>query len=231
YPERFREHLGASAPPLLYGAGDTELLNRDQPRVAVVGSREIDTDGEAFARTVGVTSAGIGALTVSGGARGADRTAIDGALDAGGEAIAILPGALQQVATSRAYRSMVSEGQLTLISPYHPGARFTAGNAMGRNRLIYCLADLAIVVESAKESGGTWAGATETINAGWVPVGVRQTSTPSAGNQALIDLGAIPITPDTVASPDAFQTWFETTTSSHHPPDPSPASQQIRLLD
>jgi DNA processing protein len=231
YPERFHHHLGSSAPPLLYGAGDPELLNRDQSRVAVVGSRDIDTDGEDFAQSVGTFSAEIGAITVSGGARGADRTAIDGALEAGGEAIAILPGALQQVATSRAYRSMVSEGQFTLISPYHPGAKFTAGNAMGRNRLIYCLADLAIVVESAKESGGTWTGATETITAGWVPVGVRQTSAPSDGNQALIDFGAVPITPETVSSSDAFRNWFHSTTESHQPPEPPTDNQQLRLMD
>ena len=42
------------------------------------------------------------------------------------------------------------------------------GAEIGRNRLIYCLADYAIVVASDAEKGGTWAGATEALKAGWV---------------------------------------------------------------
>ena len=41
---------------------------------------------------------------------------------------------------------------------------------MGRNRLIYTLADHAIVVASDVEKGGTWAGATEALKAEWLPV-------------------------------------------------------------
>jgi predicted Rossmann fold nucleotide-binding protein DprA/Smf involved in DNA uptake len=229
YPNRFHHHLGSSAPPLLYGAGDLELLRRDQLRVAVVGSREIDNAGESFARNVGIASAEISALTVSGGARGADRTAIDQALENGGEAIAILPGALQQVATSRAYRSAVSEGQLTLLSPYHPGAKFTAGNAMGRNRLIYCLADLAIVVESALGTGGTWSGATEALTTRWVPVAVRREADPSPGNAALIAKGGLPIEPDILTDPARFSDWL-TRAIDDHEADNQKRQQQLGLF-
>lgn len=230
YPHRWLQHLGVSAPPLLYGAGDRSKPNLEQQRVAVVGSREIDTEAEAFARTLGAAIAGIDAITVSGGARGVDRISIDGALQTGGGGIAILPGALEQVARSRAYRPAIEAGQFVAVSPYHPGAKFTAGNAMGRNRLIYCLADLAVVVESAQERGGTWTGATETLNAGWVPVGVRQSSTPSEGNQALIALGATPISPETIISHDTFRAWLTDTISGHQPPDETSGTQQLGLF-
>jgi predicted Rossmann fold nucleotide-binding protein DprA/Smf involved in DNA uptake len=52
---------------------------------------------------------------------------------------------------------------LCLVTPFSPNAGFSIGAAMGRNRLIYCLADYAIVVASDAESGGTWAGATEAL--------------------------------------------------------------------
>lgn len=208
YPERFHRLLGASANPLLYGAGNRDLLNQDQRRVAVTGSRDIDAAGESFARDLGAAIAGVEAITVSGGARGADRTAIDGALNHGGTGIAILPGALEQVATSRAYRQAISDGHLTVISPYHPRAKFTAGNAMSRNRLIYCLADVGVVVESAEGSGGTWSGAIDALKKGWAPLAVRQTEHPSAGNQALIELGAAPISPETLENPQRFETWL-----------------------
>ena len=231
YPERFREHLGESAPPLLYGTGDWELLNRDLQRVAVVGSRDIDDDAETFARNVGGQAAANGMITVSGGARGADRSAIDAALEAGGLAIAILPGALEQVATSRAYRSAIADGWMLAVSPYHPRAKFTAGNAMGRNRLIYCLSDVGIVVESAEGSGGTWSGATETLENDWVPVGVRAGEAMSAGNRALIDGGGLPIEPSDLSDPDRFASWFARTTESHSPTPAGSDSQQLGLFD
>ena len=36
-----------------------------------------------------------------------------------------------------------------LVSPFYPEAGFNAGNAMGRNRYIYTLADQALVIDSA----------------------------------------------------------------------------------
>jgi predicted Rossmann fold nucleotide-binding protein DprA/Smf involved in DNA uptake len=230
YPERFHQHLRTSAPPLLYGAGDWELLIRDQVRVAVVGSRDIDEGGEAFARGVGARTAEIDAITVSGGARGADRSAIDAALENQGAAIAILPGALEQLATSRMYREAIAEGRLLAFSPYHPRAKFTAGNAMGRNRLIYCLADVGIVVESAEETGGTWSGATEALRNCWVPVGVRQTATPSAGNTALMDLGGVPLSPGIVDDRNLFQQWLNATVAGHNPGKSEPENQQLGMF-
>ena len=37
-------------------------------------------------------------------------------------------------------REALRDRRLALVSPYGPDARFTVGGAMGRNRLIYCLA-------------------------------------------------------------------------------------------
>jgi predicted Rossmann fold nucleotide-binding protein DprA/Smf involved in DNA uptake len=230
YPERFHRHLKESAPPLLYGAGDIALLNRDQTRVAVVGSRDIDVEAEAFARGVGITAASFEMITVSGGARGADRTAIDGALEHGGTAIGILPGALEQVALSRAYRQAISEGQFTVISPYHPRAKFTAGNAMGRNRLIYCLADVGVVVESAEGSGGTWSGATETLTNRWVPVAVRSTAEPSAGISALLARGAVPIPQEVLDDANQFPVWLERVLEEHVAEPPPPVRRQLGLF-
>lgn len=230
YPQRFHDHLAASAPPLLYGAGDWELLNRDFARVAVVGSRDIDDEAVSFASGIGESTARNHMITVSGGARGADRSAIDAALDAGGSVIAILPGALEQVATSRVYRSAVAEGQFLVVSPYHPRAKFTAGNAMGRNRLIYCLADVGIVVESAEGSGGTWSGATEVLENGWVPVGVRRNEPVSAGNRALIARGCIPIEPPVASDAHCFATWFTETTANHPAQPTEPDSRQLGMF-
>ena len=61
---------------------------------------------------------------------------------------------------------------------------------MGRNKLIYSLADYAIVVASDAEKGGTWAGATEALKAKWLPVFVLDHPDMPEGNKMLIEKGA-----------------------------------------
>jgi predicted Rossmann fold nucleotide-binding protein DprA/Smf involved in DNA uptake len=62
---------------------------------------------------------------------------------------------------------------------------------MGRNRLIYTLADYAIVVALDAETGGTWAGATETLKNNWVPVFVLEHEQMPEGNKLLLQRGAL----------------------------------------
>jgi predicted Rossmann fold nucleotide-binding protein DprA/Smf involved in DNA uptake len=69
---------------------------------------------------------------------------------------------------------------------------FPSARRWARNRLIYCLADYAIVVASDAETGGTWAGATETLKSSWVPVFVLEHVQMPAGNTLLLQKGAIP---------------------------------------
>ena len=81
------------------------------------------------------------------------------------------------------------DGRLALISPYDPAAGFNVGHAMGRNKLIYALADAALVVSSDHGKGGTWEGAVEQLERlKLVPVYVRASS--QVGLQALTDKGA-----------------------------------------
>jgi predicted Rossmann fold nucleotide-binding protein DprA/Smf involved in DNA uptake len=62
---------------------------------------------------------------------------------------------------------------------------------MGRNRLIYTLADFALVVASDAETGGTWAGATEAIRAKWLPVFALEHPAMPEGNKLLLQKGAL----------------------------------------
>jgi len=69
---------------------------------------------------------------------------------------------------------------------------------MGRNKLIYALSDVAVVVSSADGSGGTWTGAIEALKSGWVPVLVRDDPGVPAGNRSLVGLGAAPLSSDSI---------------------------------
>ena len=85
------------------------------------------------------------------------------------------------------------EDRLTLISPYDPNAGFNVGNAMQRNKLIYALADAALVVNAEVNKGGTWAGAVEQLGKlKLTKVYVRSSGRHSDGLEELLRRGAIP---------------------------------------
>lgn len=191
YPRILKARLGVNAPALLYGCGDRAILNRGG--LAVVGSRHVDDALLEYACAIGELAAKAGRMLVSGGARGIDQAAMRGALEAGGQVLGVLAHSLQGAAMNRAHRLPLMEGRLALISPYDPSAGFNVGHAMQRNKLIYALADAALVVNAVVNNGGTWAGTVEQLEKmRSIPVYVRSTGTKSEGLDALIGKGAVP---------------------------------------
>ena len=187
YPRRLKKKLGQDSPALLFGAGDTSLL--DVGGLAIVGSRNATESELDFARDVAARCAREGIAVVSGGARGVDAAAMQGAGQEGGKVLGILADSLLRACVSRDNRIGIEEGRLALASPFHPEAGFNAGHAMQRNRYIYALADFGLVVQSDYEKGGTWAGAVENLKEGWVPLFVREDAD-SKGIAGLIKRGA-----------------------------------------
>ena len=188
YPRRLKERLGQESPPVLYGCGDKALLNRGG--IAVVGSRDASEDDLAFTERLGRDAAGQGIAVVSGGARGVDQHAMLGAVGNEGVAVGVLADSLLRSTTSAKYRKHVACGRLVLISPFNPEARFNVGNAMTRNRYVYCLSDAAVVIGSKTGKGGTWSGAIEDLEAGWVPLWVKRSPDAGSGNSELVARGA-----------------------------------------
>ena len=113
-----------------------------------------------------------------------------GCIEAGGKAVGILADGLLRAVTSTKYRNAIATDQLALVSPFNPEAGFNVGNAMARNKYIYCCADAAVVVASGKNKGGTWNGAVEAMRAEWIPIWIRRTADSPDGNAALIRRGA-----------------------------------------
>ena len=189
YPQRLGERLRDKAPPILYGCGDRTLLNTGG--LAVVGSRYVNQDILKFASLIGNLAASAKRTIVSGGARGVDQAAMNGALESGGKSIGILAHGLKGASTNRAHRDPILNRQLVLISPYDPSSGFNVGHAMQRNKLIYSLADAALVVNTDKGKGGTWNGAIEQLEKLHpIPLYVRSTEPQSPGLEALQRKGA-----------------------------------------
>jgi predicted Rossmann fold nucleotide-binding protein DprA/Smf involved in DNA uptake len=194
YPFRFREKLQHKAPPVIFGAGDKSLLNMGG--VAIVGSRDVDDSGRIFTENLAILCAREKKNVISGAARGVDRIAMSFALQAGGKVVGVLADSLETFLAGSQIRDSILEGNLTAITNLHPSVGFTVANAMARNKLIYALADNAVVVSSALKTGGTWHGAIEALNHQYARVFVRQSENTPDGNTALIDKGAIAIPHD-----------------------------------
>jgi len=190
YPARYKKHLKEKAPPLLFGVGERSLLQGGG--LAMVGSRNVDSTGETFTREVAICCAQNSMPVVSGGARGVDQVSMETALDAGGTSIGIMADNLLKKSLGKTFRKAIAAKRLLLISPYHPEAPFRGWAAMGRNKLIYAMANFALVVSSDHKTGGTWAGATEELKRKVaVPVFVRIDDTVPKGNKKLLDAGAV----------------------------------------
>ena len=191
YPRRLKKRLGEGAPPVLYGCGDASIL--DAGGLAVVGSRNVNETLVQYTEDAGRLAASARRAVISGGARGIDQAAMHGALDAGGIVVGVLADGLEKVAVRREHREALMNGRLVLMCPYDPAARFNVGHAMQRNKLIYALADAALVVNSDYGKGGTWAGASEQIERlKFVPVYVRADGDVGKGLAELQRLGAKP---------------------------------------
>ena len=201
YPARLVERLGPDAPPVLFGSGDAAGL--DGGGLAIVGSRDVDAAAIAFTERLATAAARGGTRVISGGARGIDVTAMRAAAAADGFVLGVLPEGVERRLREGETRIAVASGRAILVSPYHPGATFSAGAAMGRNKIIYGLADVAVVVSSAVGSGGTWTGALEAIAGGWAPVLVRDGPGVPEGNRALIAKGGVPF-PEAALADDAL---------------------------
>jgi predicted Rossmann fold nucleotide-binding protein DprA/Smf involved in DNA uptake len=187
YPVRFKQHLRTDSPAILFGCGNRALLNGGG--LAVIGSRNVNDKDLAYSRDLGALAAGKGYSIVSGGARGVDEASMLGALQAEGTVIGVLADSLLRACSSAKYRKYLMANNLVLVSTFYPEAGFNAGNAMQRNKYIYCLSEAALVVQSGTK-GGTWSGATENLKKQWVPLWVKRTTDRLAGNSAIVKAGA-----------------------------------------
>ena len=192
YPDAFRIRLDDLAPPVIYVVGNIGLLTGEG--VGVIGSRNVTDEGRAVAKSVAAEAVSNGRSVVSGGARGVDSVAMNAAFMAGGTVIGVVADSLQARIRKPGTLHAIDEGTVCLVSRQIPSAGFTPQSAMARNKLVYALSEITVVVATDLESGGTWAGAVEAIKKrnGKVAVWVGEGGGP--GNDALVRAGASPLT-------------------------------------
>lgn len=139
-------------PGLLYVRGQLSALA--QPQLAIVGSRNASHAGLDTARAFAGELANHGLVVTSGLALGIDTAAHQGALEGGGQTIAVLGTGVDSVYPRRNAKladAIVENG--ALVSEFAPGTEPKAGHFPRRNRIIAGLSYGTLVVEAAPRSG------------------------------------------------------------------------------
>jgi DNA processing protein len=183
-------------PPGLFlrGAAKPELLAR--PAVAIVGARASSGYGASVARSLGRELASAGLVVVSGLARGIDAEAHRGALEGSGATTAVLGCGIDRdyPAAHAELARRVAEAGL-IISEYAPAVEPAPWRFPARNRIVAGLCAATVVVE-ARERSGALITADLALEEGREVFAVpgEITSSLSAGTNALLKLGAAPLT-------------------------------------
>lgn len=192
YPDRVRRGLGLDAPGVLWAKGDLGLL--DTPKIALVGSRDLREENRAFAQEVGAQAASQGYTLVSGGARGADRTAQNSCLEHGGKVICIVADQLE---------AHPLQENVLYLSETGFELPFSAHRALQRNRVIHCLGSKTFVAQCTFGKGGTWDGTRKNLRFGWSPVFCLDDGSPAS--RELEQLGAVLIRSDGLQAIETLQ--------------------------
>jgi DNA processing protein len=136
----------------LWCAGETGLVRR--PCIAIVGARDVSSEGAGRARQLARDLAAAGVVVVSGLARGVDTEALTAAIEARGRVIAVIGTPIDKAypTENRRLQERIYREHL-LISPFPPGQRVFRGNFPERNRLMAAVSDASVIVEADDVSG------------------------------------------------------------------------------
>lgn len=195
YSKTLKENLKSShSPPLLYIKGDKSILAENS--VAIVGSRNAGEASLSFTDNVAKISSKKFKVVVSGFAKGVDKQALDSAIKHLGKSIIVLPQGIMTFASGfKTYYKEIQEGNVLVLSTFHPKSPWKVELAMARNSIIYGLADEIYVAES-NNSGGTWQGVVNGIRKGRnIYIRLPDASENNA-NLLLIQKGAIAVDHD-----------------------------------
>jgi DNA processing protein len=194
FPRLLRELHDPPPGLFLRGSGAPELLG--ETSVAIVGARSCSSYGRQVARQLARELSAAGLVVVSGMARGVDAEAHRGALEAGGATIAVLGCGIDRdypAAHADLARGISSNG--LVVSEYAPSVEPAPWRFPARNRIIAGLAGATVIVE-ARERSGALITADFALEEGREVFAVpgEITSSLSAGTNALLRLGATPLT-------------------------------------
>jgi predicted Rossmann fold nucleotide-binding protein DprA/Smf involved in DNA uptake len=192
YSKTLKQHLKvAHSPALLYIKGNKQLLH--EKSIAIVGSRAAEGISLEFTDNIAKLASKDFKVVVSGFAKGVDKQALDSAIKYNGQSIIVLPQGITTFnAGFKTYYKQIVDGDVLVLSTFHPKAIWSAGLAMARNPIIYGLADEIYVAESS-EKGGTWSGVIDGLKKGRKIYVRKPEPNETNANTLLIQKGAVAV--------------------------------------
>lgn len=152
YPENLK--VLPNPPAIIFYKGDwrKEIFYKT---ISIVGSRTPTNYGKQITKDFSKSLASQGFTIISGMAFGIDRDAHLGALEVGGNTIAVLASAPNEPTPSNnigVYNRILDNGGI-VISDVLPGAELRKGSFIARNRIVAALSEATLVIEAGEKSG------------------------------------------------------------------------------
>lgn len=217
YSKTLKQNLKASnSPSLLYVKGNKQILH--EKSIAIVGSRAAEANSLEFTDNIAKNASKEFKVVVSGFAKGVDKQALDSALKYNGQSIIVLPQGITTFNSGfKTYYKEIVDGNVLVLSTFHPKAGWSAGLAMARNPIIYGLADEIYVAESSAK-GGTWSGVIDGLRKGRKIFVRKPEPNEKNANFLLIQKGAIAVDYDGVENTETnYSEQSSLTTLVHEP--------------
>lgn len=192
YSKTLKDNLKvAHAPALLYVKGNKQIMQ--EKSIAIVGSRNTSEISLQFTDNIAKLASKEYKVIVSGFAKGVDKQALDSAIKYKGQSIIVLPQGIMTFGSGyKKYYTQIIDGDVLVLSTFHPKAPWKVELAMARNPIIYGLAAEIYVAESS-DKGGTWSGVIDGLRKNRKIFVRKPEDSEKNANHLLIQKGAIPI--------------------------------------
>lgn len=191
YSPTLKANLKYNSPIVLYTKGNKQILQ--EKSIAIVGSRNANETSLAFTDNVAKKASSEYKVVVSGFAKGVDKQALDSALNYKGQSIIVLPQGITTFASGmKKYYKQIIEGDVLVLSTFHPKSLWSVELAMARNSIIYGLAS-EIYVAQSDDKGGTWSGVCDGLKKGRMIYVRKPSDKEKCANNTLIGMGANPV--------------------------------------
>lgn len=188
YSQTLKTNLKYNAPIILYTKGNKQILK--EKAIAIVGSRNANDRSLQFTDNVAKKASSEYKVVVSGFAKGVDKQALDSALNYKGQSIIVLPQGITTFAGGmKKYYRQIIEGDVLVLSVFHPKSPWSVDLAMARNSIIYGLAS-EIYAAQSDDKGGTWSGVTDGLKKGRIVYVRMPEKNEKCANMTLINMGA-----------------------------------------
>lgn len=152
YPKQLRESVH---PPFVLYVNGSNDFNREEIRIAIVGTRTVSTYGQQVTEYFTRELVQAGCTIVSGLALGVDAIAHAETIAAGGRTIAVLGCGVDfcYPSSNQGIYDAILQHKGAIVSEYPPGTKPTKGSFPSRNRIIAGLSQAVLVTEGAEDSG------------------------------------------------------------------------------